>query len=107
MKKAKNLREARALIGKSEIPTKKKKIPVDLEYSIIAFARDHNFTVHPLGLTRYAESYMEFSYCPCDPARKECPCAESIDEVNTVGHCKCRLYWKDLNTYIKIQMQKE
>lgn len=106
MNKAKNLRDAKALIGKPKISVKKKKIPRGLEYGIIAFARDHNFILHPLGLTYYAESYMEFSCCVCDPTRKECPCTESIDEVNTVGHCKCRLYWRDLDTYIKIQMRE-
>lgn len=68
------------------------------------FAQTHNLVIHPgKGYDYSIESYFMFNRCPCDPARKNCPCPESISEVETTGHCLCRLFWKS-NEEFKQQM---
>ena len=67
---------------------------------IVDFARDNNLIINPgVGYDYYVESYFKFACCPCDTERKNCPCSEAKDEVNEIGWCKCRLFWRDLNTF--------
>lgn len=68
---------------------------------ICDFARDHNLVINPgCGFDYYINAYYESGgRCPCDATRVECPCPESIDEVKKNGACKCRLFWRDLDTY--------
>lgn len=67
---------------------------------ILDFARDNGFVINPgRGYDYYADGYFKFGHCPCDKSRLECPCPESINEVKRYGWCKCRLYWKDLDTF--------
>lgn len=74
---------------------------------ICDFARDNNMVIHPgRGYDYSIESFFMFACCPCAPARKHCPCPESIKEVEVTGHCLCRLYWKSLDIF-KEEMIKE
>ena len=67
---------------------------------ILDFARDNNLTIHPgVGYDYSINSYFMFNCCPCDPKRLNCPCPESIKEVKEKGWCKCRLYWRDYDTF--------
>lgn len=67
---------------------------------ILDFARDNNLVIHPGGgFEYYANNYFEVGHCVCDKTRPVCPCPESIDEVKEDGWCKCKLYWRDLDTY--------
>lgn len=68
---------------------------------ILDFARDHGLVIHPgRGFEYWVEAYYASgNHCPCDKDRPECPCPESVDEVREKGWCKCRLYWRDLDTY--------
>lgn len=67
---------------------------------ILDFARDHGLVIHPgKGYDYYVEGFLQFKRCPCDPKRLSCPCDEAIEDVKREGHCLCRLFWRDLDTY--------
>ncbi len=67
---------------------------------ILDWARDHGMIIHPAsGYSYYVDGYQHFGCCPCDKNRPGCPCPESITEVKEQGHCKCRLFWRDLDTF--------
>ena len=67
---------------------------------ILDFARNNNLVIHPGGgYEYYVESFFQFECCACDPNRKNCPCPEAVAEVAKLGWCKCRLYWRDLDTF--------
>lgn len=68
---------------------------------ILDFARDNKLIIHPgRGFDYYVDIYFESGqHCPCDPKRLSCPCSESIQEVENNGWCKCRLFWRDYDTY--------
>ncbi len=69
---------------------------------ICDFARDNGLVIHPgRGFDYYIEGYFKFGQCPCDNSRPACPCAEAIEECKKDGWCKCRLFWRDLDTYKK------
>ena len=82
---------------------KKKSLPKALVRAILAFARDYDFTIHPFGIEYYVENYRMFGHCVCDRGRPACPCPEAVAEVRDDGFCKCRLYWKDLATFMEKQ----
>ncbi len=68
--------------------------------AVLDFARDNNLVIHPgVGFDYYINLFFEAGCCPCDKTRKACPCPESVAEVKENGWCKCRLYWRDLDTY--------
>jgi len=63
---------------------------------LLDFAQEHGFTINPaVGYDYYVDGYFMFNHCPCDPTRKECPCSQAREEVETNGHCLCHLFWKD------------
>ena len=67
---------------------------------IIDFAKEHNWVINPSkGYEIYVENILRFKHCPCDSKRPDCPCPESVSEVESKGYCRCRLYWKDLDTF--------
>lgn len=67
---------------------------------MLDFARDKGLVIHPgRGFDYYIEGYFKFGHCPCDESRSDCPCAEAIEECKNDGWCKCRLFWRDLDTY--------
>ncbi len=68
---------------------------------MIKFALEHGFVVTPAGIQYWIDSYNMFNYCPCDPARKTCPCPEAIDEVKKKGKCLCHLFWRDYTAYLE------
>lgn len=68
---------------------------------ILKHTLDNKLTIHPFGLTYYAESVTKTGHCPCDPIRVECPCDQAKSEIDEKGHCLCGLFWKDLNTFCK------
>jgi len=67
---------------------------------VLDFARDNNLVIHPgVGYDYYIDGFYMFGHCPCDKSRLTCPCPEAIEECKSIGHCKCRLLWRDLDTY--------
>jgi len=64
------------------------------------FAKDNNFKIHPKrvvrgGIPYMAKMFLANHHCPCVAARKECPCKESLEEINKQGFCECRLFTTD------------
>jgi len=82
---------------------KKKPLPKALVRAILAFARDRGLALHPFGIEYHVENYQLFGHCVCDRSRPICPCPEAVEEVRSDGFCKCRLYWKDLATFMEKQ----
>jgi len=67
---------------------------------VLDFARDNGLVIHPgRGFDYYIDNFFEAGHCPCDQDRPDCPCPESVGEVKELGWCKCRLFWRDLDTY--------
>jgi len=67
---------------------------------ILDFARDNGLVIHPgKGYDYYIDNFFASGHCPCDKDRPDCPCPESVNEVKEEGWCKCRLFWRDLDTY--------
>ncbi len=67
---------------------------------LLDFARYNSLVIHPgRGYDYYVDSYFMFDACPCDTSRKQCPCPEAVEECKEQGHCKCKLFWKDLDTF--------
>lgn len=75
---------------------------------VLDFARDHNLVIHPgKGYDYYIQGYFMFAHCPCDSSRLDCPCPESLGEIEREGWCKCRLFWRDLDTFKEKFISKE
>ncbi|KTB48883.1 hypothetical protein DEALK_17300 [Dehalogenimonas alkenigignens] len=68
---------------------------------IIKFAHEHGFIIHAMGYEYYLNGVKRFGHCPCDKMRPACPCPQSIEEVESKGHCLCGLFWKDYGVYLK------
>lgn len=68
------------------------------------FAQEHGFIINPKGWDYYIENINMFSYCPCDKTRKHCPCPEAVTEVPEKGHCLCRLFWRDFDTFKEMSL---
>ncbi len=69
---------------------------------IVLFARKHSFVIHPyLGCEYFVKNWLLLGACACAPERKHCPCPESITEVLELGKCKCGLYWKSLDCWLR------
>ena len=75
---------------------------------VLDFARDNNLVIHPGGgYEYYLNAFAKLGHCPCAKERLECPCPESIEEVKRDGHCKCHLFWRDLDTYKESYIPEE
>ncbi len=75
---------------------------------ILDFARDNNLVIHPgVGYDYFTDNYFEVGHCVCDSTRLDCPCLEAVEEVERDGWCKCRLYWRDLDTYKNSHVKEE
>ena len=75
---------------------------------ILDFARDNKLVIHPgCGFESYVDSFYESNACPCDKTRLDCPCDKALGEVEKQGWCRCRLYWRDLDTYKKSHVPEE
>jgi hypothetical protein len=68
---------------------------------ILDFAHHNHMVIHPDGWDDFISNYLEFHHCVCDANRLSCPCQEAIKEVISIGHCKCRLFWRDYQTFKK------
>ncbi len=67
---------------------------------ILDFARDNKLLIHPgRGFDYYVDNFFKFNSCVCDRSRLRCPCPEAIKECEEDGWCKCRLYWRDHDTF--------
>ena len=75
---------------------------------LLIFARDNSLVIHPgCGFEYYITNFFEVGRCPCDDTRPDCPCPESVVEIKEFGWCKCRLYWRDLDVYMKSHIPEE
>ena len=78
--------------------------------AILNFAKKNNLVIDPAsGFEDKFQAFLEFGYCPCDPTkeRTRCPCRQALAEVAEVGHCLCRLYWKDIETFKQIYKESD
>jgi hypothetical protein len=88
-------------------PTKKEspaKVKREQAVKIISFAEKYNLFITPMGYEYYAKAFNEFQHCPCDKYRSACPCDLALSEIERDGHCKCHLYWRDYQTYLRIKL---
>lgn len=71
------------------------------ERAVLEFAIKNKCIVTPLGWHFALEAYNEYGHCVCDPQRPACPCEQAPQEIIEKGHCRCSLFWKDYETYMK------
>lgn len=72
----------------------------ELLETVRRFAEEHGLIVNPrTGPEYYVRHVVQHGRCPCDKTRLECPCPQALDDVESTGHCLCRLFWKDVETY--------
>lgn len=83
-------------------------------FDLLDKAMEKGWLINPSkGMEMYVDLYFKFGHCPCDDSRKNCPCAECEEEVNTRGKCRCALFWKDYQTFrdtlrpLKVKRGKE
>jgi len=66
------------------------------------FAQKNGFiTVPTPGIGIFVDDFLDLGCCACHPERKACPCPQAKEEVEKNGHCACKLFWKDYNTWIE------
>jgi len=88
------LKEEKNMVKETPTSRKVKKLK-----EILDFAQEHGVTINPAGYGYFADSYLMFDRCPCDPMRLECPCIDAPGEIEKDGHCLCHLFWKDPQTF--------
>ncbi len=67
---------------------------------VLGFADKHSLVINPAkGMEQYVKNIFEFGCCPCDKTRDCCPCSQALQEIEKMGHCLCRLFWRDLDTF--------
>jgi ferredoxin-thioredoxin reductase catalytic subunit len=77
---------------------------------IIHFAQDFNLVINPAkGMELQVEYFFRFGFCPCDSTRQRtsCPCDQALDDIKKTGHCLCKLFWKDMETFKKLFEEKD
>ncbi len=68
--------------------------------NIQAWAKEHSLILNPrTSPDYYINHVLTFGSCPCSKHRPNCPCPESVEDVRQTGHCLCKLFWKDEQTY--------
>jgi hypothetical protein len=89
--------------------TKDRKVNItrDQAIKIISFADKNRLVINPMGYEYYANAFNEFKHCPCDKNRPSCPCDLALEETKKEGHCKCHLYWRDYNIYLKLKLGED
>lgn len=96
--KAEAMEAWKKAFGKSE---PKPKTEEEIFKALKFFQAIHGYALHPtLGKTKmslrsWSKLIAEIGRCPCDSKRLSCPCSQVVDEVNSQGHCHCRLFWDD------------
>lgn len=69
--------------------------------AIVKYAQKQQFLINPAtGYTYALDALRKFYRCPCDVNREHCPCKQAAEEVKTIGHCKCHLFWRDYQAFI-------
>lgn len=54
------------------------------------FARVHGLVLpNEDCLSRHVSRYLELGHCPCVETRRQCPCEESLADVERIGRCEC------------------
>jgi hypothetical protein len=69
---------------------------------IVEFAEKNNLHIHPgQDPTKWADLVIVKGGCPCVPGRNSCPCAYALEDIKTLGRCRCGLFTNDgyLETY--------
>jgi ferredoxin-thioredoxin reductase catalytic subunit len=67
---------------------------------ILDWAKVHGVVINPSkGYEIYVDNILKFGYCPCDSNRPGCPCDKAEEEIKAKGHCLCRLFWRDIDTF--------
>lgn len=68
--------------------------------AILNFAHKKGYTINPgAGMRGFIDSFLVENFCPCDPKRTHCPCANSVMDMEKEGRCLCGLLWKDIPTF--------
>ncbi|MCK9600849.1 MAG: hypothetical protein M0R06_17540 [Sphaerochaeta sp.] len=75
--------------------------------AMLDFARDNNLVITPAGYDYFVDNYLEFGHCVCDKTRPVCPCPQALEDVKEIGHCKCRLFFRDYDTFKKMYCDEE
>lgn len=92
-------------VSRKEAKAKARETANGMRRAICDFARDNGFVIHPKGYDYYIKNM--FNGCPCDKTRLSCPCPEAVIEVPRDGHCLCRLFWRDLDTFKESHLPEE
>ena len=80
----------------------------EIVLDILNFAIVNSCIINPVnGYYYYLKNYIEGRCCPCDNERNNCPCKEAPSEISLNGKCKCGLFWKNLNIYMKYKFQED
>jgi len=67
---------------------------VTIQYNLKDFATQHSLKIHPKRtFARWADIVSALNSCPCNSDRKNCPCAEALDELKTQGYCDCKFFF--------------
>ena len=74
---------------------------------LIRYAQEHGVVITPVGYGYFVESYIQFSRCPCDSARKNCPCEQALEEIKVEGKCLCHLFWRDYQTFLDFRSRSK
>ena len=74
---------------------------------LVHYAQKHNIVISPVGYGYFVESYIQFSRCPCDSARKDCPCEQALEEIKIKGRCLCHLFWRDYQAFLDFRNKGE
>jgi ferredoxin-thioredoxin reductase catalytic subunit len=90
-----------AAMTKPEKKNGKYKPTKEQEQAVLEFAIKNKCVVNPQGWNSALEDFNEFRHCVCDATRPTCPCEQAPQEIAEKGHCKCHLFWKDYEVYMK------
>ena len=65
----------------------------NIKRRILAFCEERGYHVHPAkDLDAHVKRVIELGGCPCDQRRKECPCPQSVGEIERGrGACACTI----------------
>ncbi|MDD5060764.1 MAG: hypothetical protein PHN44_00590 [Candidatus Marinimicrobia bacterium] len=84
---------------------KKKKVSRERVFEVLKFAQDNKVVITPVGMGYYLGGFAKFQACPCDTNRKKCPCVQALEEIKKDGHCLCRLFYRDYQSYLDLNYQ--
>lgn len=76
--------------------------------NITRFAGKNGFHIHPgQDPNTWADLVLLKGGCPCVPGRNSCPCASAVEDIKTLGRCRCGLFVTDdyLVTYNNLKSE--